>query len=90
MFYARKKIEIFENQKQKTALFIGLTAQLKDNRSTNKGNICHSLQEILFLTLSGVVSGQNTWESIAEFGKLKLEWFRKYFAYKDGTPSHDT
>jgi predicted transposase YbfD/YdcC len=83
-------MEIFENQKPKTALFIELTAQLKDHRRINKGNICHSLQEILFLTLSGVVSGQNTWESIAEFGKLKLEWLQKFFPYKDGTPSHDT
>jgi predicted transposase YbfD/YdcC len=83
-------MEIFENQKPKNALFIELTAQLKDHRRTNKGNISHSLQEILFLTLSGVVSGQNTYESIAEFGKLKLEWFRNYFSYRDGTPSHDT
>ncbi len=83
-------MEIFEIKKSKIALFVELTAQLKDHRRINKGNIRYSLQEILFLTLSGVVSGCNTWESIAEFGKLKLDWFRKYFPYKDETPSHDT
>lgn len=83
-------MEIFENQKHKTALFIELTAQLKDHRRTNKGNIRYTLQEILFLTLSGVVSGCNTWEAIAEFGNLKLVWFRKYFPYEDEMPSHDT
>ncbi len=72
-------MEIFENQKPKTSLFIELTAQLVDHRRTNKGNIRYSLQEILFLTLSAVVSGCNTWETIAEYGNLKLDWFRKYF-----------
>lgn len=80
----------FEAENNKISLFIELTSQLKDHRRVNKGNIKHSLQEILFLTLSAVVSGCNTWESIAEFGKLKLDWLRKYFPYKDGTASHDT
>jgi predicted transposase YbfD/YdcC len=83
-------MKIFENQKPKTSLFIELTAQLVDHRRTNKGNIRYSLQEILFLTLSAVVSGCNTWETIAEYGNLKLDWFRKYFPYKDEIPSHDT
>lgn len=83
-------MEIFENKKPKNALFIELTGQLKDHRRTDKGNIQYSLQEILFLTLSGAVSGCNTWEAIAEFGKLKLDWFRKYFPYEDEMPSHDT
>jgi hypothetical protein len=48
------------------------------------------LQEIFFLTLSAVVSGCNTWQSIEEFGNLKIEWFRKYFPYEYGIASHDT
>jgi predicted transposase YbfD/YdcC len=48
------------------------------------------LQEIFFLTLAAVVSGCNTWESIEEFGNLKIDWFRKYFPFKYGIPSHDT
>ncbi len=83
-------MEAIEKEKQKTSLFIELTSQLKDHRRTNKGNIRHSLQEILFLTLSAVVSGCNTWETIEEFGNLKINWFRKFFPYKDGIPSNDT
>ena len=63
---------------------------LEDPRRTNKGNIKHSLQEILFLTLSAVISGCNTWCLIEEFGKLKINWLRKFHPYAYGTPSHDT
>jgi predicted transposase YbfD/YdcC len=41
------------------------------------------------LTISAVVSGCNTWELVAEFGCLKLDWLRKFFPYEKGTPSHD-
>jgi predicted transposase YbfD/YdcC len=80
----------FEVENEQMVLFIELTSQLRDHRRTNRGNIKHSLQEILFLTLAAVVSGCNTWESIAEFGTLKLDWLRKFFPYKAGTASHDT
>lgn len=62
---------------------------LKDPRRTHKGNIVFSLEGILFLTISAVISGCNTWESIAEFGRLKKDWFRKFYPYKR-MPSHDT
>lgn len=83
-------MKTFEAENRKMSLFLELTSQLKDHRRTSGGNIRHSLQEIFFLTLSAVVSGCNTWESIEEFGKLKLDWFRKFFPYKYGTASHDT
>lgn len=63
---------------------------LDDPRRTTKGNIKHSLPEILFLTLSAVISGCNTWCLIEEFGKLKIDWLRKFHPYASGTPSHDT
>lgn len=65
-------------------------SSLQDPRRTNKGNIKHSLQEILFLTLSAVISGCNTWCLIEEFGNLKIDWLRKFHPYKSGIPSHDT
>ena len=63
---------------------------LKDPRRTTKGNIKYSLEELIFLTLSAVISGFQTYELIEGFGELKLDWLRKYFPYKNGTPSHDT
>lgn len=75
---------------KKIALFVEIFSPLKDKRRISNGNIRYSLHEILFLTLSAVVSGCNTWETIEEFGQLKIGWFRKFFPYRYGTPSHDT
>jgi predicted transposase YbfD/YdcC len=65
-------------------------SSLPDPRRTSRGNFIYSLDEILFLSTSAVVSGCKSWLSIAEFGRLKTEWLRKYYPYKNGTPSHDT
>lgn len=63
---------------------------MKDPRRTNKGNYKHPLTDILFLVISAVVSGADTWQSIVLFGKNQLNWLQKYFPYKDGIPSPDT
>lgn len=62
---------------------------LNDPRRTNKGNFFYPLNEILFLTISAVISGAEGWTMIQEFGNTKLEWLRKFFPYADGIPSHD-
>lgn len=71
-------------------LFKESITTLKDPRRTNKGNIKYSLEEIVFLTISAVVSGFQTYELIEGFGKEKIEWLRKFYPYKFGIPSHDT
>jgi predicted transposase YbfD/YdcC len=50
----------------------------------------YPLIEILFLTVTAVLSGFEEWEEIADFGAEKLNWLRKYLAYEHGIPSHDT
>jgi len=74
----------------KQSIFEESFTSLKDPRRITKGNIKYSLQEILFLTLSAVVSGCNTWCLIEEFGELKIDWLRKFHPFKHGVPSHDT
>lgn len=71
-------------------LFQTCFSSLKDYRRLDRGNIRYSLEEIIFLTISAVVSGCNTYEDIADFGVYKIEWLRKYYAYGHGIPSHDT
>lgn len=71
-------------------LFQTCFSPLKDYRRLNRGNIRYSLEEIIFLTISAVVSGCNTYEDIVDFGIYKLEWLRKYYPYRYGIPSHDT
>lgn len=71
-------------------LFKNCFITLKDPRRTSKGNIRYSLEELIFLTLSAVVSGFQTYELIEGFGQEKLDWLRHYYSYKHGVPSHDT
>lgn len=62
--------------------------KVKDNRIERTKK--YPISEILFLVLSGLVSGMNTWDDIQFFGEQKIEWLRKYLPYASGIPSHDT
>jgi hypothetical protein len=50
----------------------------------------YPLNEILFLSISAVISGYSEWDEIVDFGEEKMEWLRQYLPYKNGIPSHDT
>ena len=66
--------------------FEGLTDPRKPNP-----NKLYSVELILFLTISAVISGANDWQEVAAFGSAKKEWLRKFVVIpEDRTPSHDT
>ncbi|HFE39499.1 MAG TPA: ISAs1 family transposase [Gammaproteobacteria bacterium] len=50
----------------------------------------HDLLDILFLTLSAILSGSEGWEGIEAFGQIKLDWLKKYRGFENGIPRHDT
>lgn len=50
----------------------------------------YPLNELLFLSISALLSGINDWESTIIFGEEKLDWLRKFFPYKNGISSVDT
>lgn len=50
----------------------------------------HQLIDILFLSVSAVLTGAEGWEDIEQFGCIKLEWLRKYLPFENGIPKHDT
>lgn len=50
----------------------------------------HPLGEVLFLVLSSVICGVQSWCGVEEFGNDRLDWLRKYYPYEAGIPSHDT
>lgn len=52
--------------------------------------VYYSMTEILFLTFCGMMCGCESYEDIVDYGKLKLDWLRKYLPYVNGVPSHDT
>lgn len=62
--------------------------QVPEPRQSAK--IDYPLDEILFLTISAVVSGCNGWDEVVDFGEDKLDWLRGFRPFANGIPSHDT
>ncbi len=57
----------------KSSLFATYFSSLKDTRRIKRGHYLYPLEEILFLTISAVISGFDGWEETAFCGKNKLE-----------------
>jgi len=68
--------------------FEDIFSQLEDTR--NSRLTYYPLNEVLFLVLIGSLCGCDKLTTITIFGEEKLDWLRKYYAYKKGIPSHDT
>jgi predicted transposase YbfD/YdcC len=77
-----------DKAQNKFASLIEAFGQVKDPRIDRSKR--HPLIEILFLTVSAVISGIEGWEEIEDFGHEKIEWLRKYLPYENEIPSHDT
>ena len=54
-----------------------------------QGKVLYPPEEILLLSLCGVISGADGWTSIALYGQNKLELLRRFRPFENGTPSHD-
>jgi predicted transposase YbfD/YdcC len=48
------------------------------------------LEEVLFLVLTAVLCGSESWRGIETFGRLKIDTLRLFFPYVNGIPSDDT
>lgn len=68
--------------------FLDHFSQIDDPRINRKK--LYPLNEILLVTLCGVICGAESWRDLEKFGNLKLDFLRKYLPYKNGIPSHDT
>lgn len=68
--------------------FEDFSAHVTDHRLER--NKLHSLEEILFLTLTGIICGAEGWRDIERFGKAKIDFLRQVFPFKNGIPSDDT
>lgn len=53
-------------------------------------NVKHELLDVIFLTITGVISGCEGWKDIYEFGCSKIAWLRTYRPFKHGIPVDDT
>jgi hypothetical protein len=50
----------------------------------------HALVDILVIATCAVISGAEGWDQVAEYGRRKQEFFRRFLALENGIPSHDT
>ena len=68
--------------------FITHFESLEDKRShINKKR---DLLDVIFLTVVAILSGAEGWKDIKQFGDSKLDWLRKFRAFKEGVPVDDT
>ena len=68
-----------------TAVF----ADLPDPRRDTKNKV-HLLTDILVIATCAVIAGAEGWEQVAEYGRTKEAFFRRFLGLKNGVPSHDT
>jgi predicted transposase YbfD/YdcC len=64
-------------------------ADLPDPR-IDTANKRHALADILTIAVCAVIGGADGWEQIAEYGRRKEAFFRRFLALPNGIPSHDT
>lgn len=65
-------------------------ADLTDSRQA--GKVKHNLLEIIVMTICAVIAGCEAWEDIADYIRVKQDWFRErlHLKLENGVPSHDT
>ena len=63
---------------------------IRDTRQPWK--VKHNLLEIIVMTICAVIAGCDVWEDIADYCRVKADWFREslHMKLENGVPSHDT
>jgi predicted transposase YbfD/YdcC len=64
-------------------------ADVPDPRRVTKNKL-HALVDILTITVCAILGGADGWEAIAEYGRRKEAFFRRFPTLAHGIPSHDT
>jgi predicted transposase YbfD/YdcC len=68
---------------------LAVFADLPDPR-IETANKLHKLSDILVIATCAVIAGADGWEDIAEYGRSKEDFFRRFLELPNGVPSHDT
>ena len=68
--------------------FIRLLKEIDDVRVEKMTD--YPLEEIIVIAFLAVLGNANGWNDIANFGKEKEKWLRKFLKLEHGIPSHDT
>jgi predicted transposase YbfD/YdcC len=62
---------------------------LPDPRRVTRNKL-HRLTDILAIATCAVIGGAGSWEAIAEYGRTKADFFRRFLPLDHGVPSPDT
>jgi len=68
--------------------FVRLLKEIDDVRVKKMTD--YPLEEIILIAFLAVLGNANGWKDIANFGKKKEKWLRKFLKLEYGIPSHDT
>jgi predicted transposase YbfD/YdcC len=72
---------------KETLVFLDFFGDLPDPRQP--GKVIYPLPEVLLLCLLAVLAGAEDFVAIARWGRGRINFLRRFLAFKDGTPSHD-
>lgn len=73
--------------KKDTKALTQVFESVPDGRIVSKCD--YPLHEVLLLAFLGVLGGCNTWVDLELYGKENIRWLKKFYRYRNGTPSHD-
>ena len=73
--------------KSNTPSIPGHFSNITDPRKENRR---HKLIDILTIAICGVICNADSYEHIAEFGKAKYQWLKRFLELPHGIPSADT
>jgi hypothetical protein len=54
------------------------------------GKVSYPLVEMSIVAVAGVIADCDGWEDVADFGRDRLDWLRRFLPFENGVPSHDT
>ena len=72
---------------QEAIVFLQFLKDLSDPRQP--GKVIYALLEVLLLCRTAVLAGAENIVEIARWGQGRVNFLRRFLAFKDGTPSHD-
>jgi predicted transposase YbfD/YdcC len=76
------------NVGESTRSLVGHLSVIEDPRDALKSR--HKLLDIQVIAVAAVICGADTWVAVADFGRAKEAWLRKFLELPNGIPAHDT
>ena len=69
---------------------LSILEHFSDLQDPRTRHLEHPLDELLLTALCAILSGADNWMHVADWGREKLAWLRRFLPFENGTASHDT